>query len=274
MLSMAEVPVLLALDTATQVSGVAVASEKKLAAELTMQGRLTHSETLMPHVRQVLQMAGVRKEQLAGIAVSQGPGSFTGLRIGLAAAKAMAYALKLPLLGVPTTAALACQCPLPGLRLVALLDAQKGNAYVQSFCWEGSQARVEAGWSVDGLWLRPLHKVRVMPIKEAVAACGEAGEPVLLLGDVVPKKIAGRLELPENVRCAPPHMVMPRAACVARLGLAQLAAGRTANVMDFEPIYVRRSEAEVLWEKRHPEQIGFEEPLCVLKSADGEDSHE
>ena len=80
---------ILAIDTATQVSSVAVASVDKLAAELTMQAKLTHSETLMPHIKEVLRMANVRKEQLEGIAVSIGPGSFTGLRIGLAAAKAM-----------------------------------------------------------------------------------------------------------------------------------------------------------------------------------------
>ena len=90
---------ILAIDTATQVSSVAVASADKLAAELTMQAKLTHSETLMPHIKEVLRMANVRKEQLEGIAVSIGPGSFTGLRIGLAAAKAMAYALDLPIVG-------------------------------------------------------------------------------------------------------------------------------------------------------------------------------
>ena len=274
MSSMAEASGLLALDTATQVSSVAVISGKKLAAELTVQGRLTHSETLVPHIRQVLQMAELKKEQLTGIAVSQGPGSFTGLRIGLAAAKAMAYALGLPLVGVPTPAVLACQCPVPGLRLVTLLDAQKGNAYVQSFRWARTQEQGEEGWSVEGLHLHPLHEVQVAPLKETVKACGAVGEPVLLLGDVVQKKIAGRLELPDNVNCAPRHLVMPRAACVAQLGLSLLAAGRTANVMDFEPLYVRRSEAEVLWEKRHPEQIGIEEPDCVLKSGGREGGHE
>ena len=97
---------ILAIDTATQVSSVAVASVDKLAAELTMQAKLTHSETLMPHIKEVLRMANVRKENLEGIAVSIGPGSFTGLRIGLAAAKAMAYALNLHIVGVSTLKAL------------------------------------------------------------------------------------------------------------------------------------------------------------------------
>mgnify|MGYP001061298842 CR=1 FL=1 len=118
---------ILAIDTATQVSSVAVASVDKLAAELTMQAKLTHSETLMPHIKEVLRMANVRKENLEGIAVSIGPGSFTGLRIGLAAAKAMAYALNLPIVGVSTLKALAFHYPVPGIRIVSLLDAQKGK---------------------------------------------------------------------------------------------------------------------------------------------------
>ena len=82
---------ILAIDTATMVSSVAVADEKRLLAELTVQTRLTHSETLLPHIEKVLQLAGVEKAELTGVAVSLGPGSFTGLRIGLAAAKAISY---------------------------------------------------------------------------------------------------------------------------------------------------------------------------------------
>lgn len=98
---------ILAIDTATMVSSVAVADEKKLLGELTVQTRLTHSETLLPHIQQVLKMVGVGKNQLKAVAVSLGPGSFTGLRIGLGAAKAIAYGLNIPIIGVPTTEALA-----------------------------------------------------------------------------------------------------------------------------------------------------------------------
>ena len=81
---------ILALDTATMVSSVAIASPDKLLAEVTLQTKLTHSEVLMPHVQQVLAMANIKKTELDAIAVSVGPGSFTGLRIGLAAAKSSA----------------------------------------------------------------------------------------------------------------------------------------------------------------------------------------
>lgn len=230
----------LAIDTSTQVSSVAVASKERLSAELTMQAKLTHSETLMPHIEQVLKMASVAKDKLEGIAVSIGPGSFTGLRIGLAAAKAMAYALDLPLVGVSTLKALAYHYPVCGVRLVCLLDAQKGNAYVETYRWEQGQIKV-----VDA--------VQVAKIADVVDWCARMEEPVVLLGDAVQKKIAGKMELPQNVTAAPAHLMMPRAACVAMLGGEELAVGRADNIMDLEPVYIRRSEAEVLWEKRHPE---------------------
>ena len=238
---------ILAIDTATQVSSVAVLKEGRLLAELTMQGKLTHSETLLPHIEQVLKMAAVAKEELTGIAVSNGPGSFTGLRIGLAAAKAMSYVLGIPLVGVSTLQALAYQLPAPGVRVMCLLDAQKGNAYVESYRWENNSLQV-----VDS--------VQVAKITDIVAACANMSEQVILLGDAVQKKVAGKLELPANVSVAPPHIVMPRAACVAMLGQAKLMAGETDNVMDLEPVYIRRSEAEVLWEKRHPEEAKATKP--------------
>ena len=238
---------ILAIDTATQVSSVAVLKEGRLLAELTMQGKLTHSETLLPHIEQVLKMAAVAKEELTGIAVSNGPGSFTGLRIGLAAAKAMSYVLGIPLVGVSTLQALAYQLPAPGVRVMCLLDAQKGNAYVESYRWENNSLQV-----VDS--------VQVAKITDIVAACANMNEQVILLGDAVQKKVAGKLELPANVSVAPPHIVMPRAACVAMLGQAKLLAGEKDNVMDLEPVYIRRSEAEVLWEKRHPEEAKATKP--------------
>ena len=167
---------LLAIDTATQVSSAAVMANDRLAAELTMQAKLTHSETLLPHIEQVLRMANVRKEELDGIAVSIGPGSFTG------------------------------PCSASVESLVALMDAQKGNAYVESYVWEQGELTVKS-------------KVEIRPLKEIIAACADIPEPVILMGDVVPRKVCGKIDLPANVKAAPSHLVMPRAACVARLGL-------------------------------------------------------
>lgn len=238
---------ILAIDTATQVSSVAVLEGSKVLAELTMQARLTHSETLLPHIEQALNMAGITKDKLTGIAVSIGPGSFTGLRIGLAAAKTMAYALSLPIIGVSTLKALAEHFYGAEALIVSMIDAQKGNAYVESYEWQNGELKI-------------VTPVKVAPIGEIIASCAKKTKNVILTGDVVQKKIAGKLELTANVLIAPPHLLMPRAACVAVLGQRELSLGKKDNVMAIEPVYIRRSEAEVLWEKRHPKEAENTKP--------------
>ena len=234
------------MDTSTQVSSVAVLARGQLAAEITMQARLTHSETLMPHVAQALAMAGVKKEALTGIAVSIGPGSFTGLRIGLAAAKAMSYALSVPLVGISSLEALALHYAVPGVSILALMDAQKKNAYVEE------------------------------PLAEAVAraeALASAGRTVVLLGDIVQKRVAGKVALPAGVLVPPPQLLLPRAAHVAWLGSQRLAAGEADNVMDLEPIYLRRSEAEVLFEQHHPERAALEVDEQAARALEARERH-
>jgi len=207
-----------------------------------MQAKLTHSETLLPHIEEVLGMANQKKEELEGIAVSLGPGSFTGLRIGLATAKAMAYALQLPIVGVPTLRALAWHFPVEGFQLLPMIDAQKGNVYVERYMWEHGK-------------LLKKTEVQVLPVEEVIRRTEELPGTVVLMGDVISKRIEGKQTLPMHVMLAPLHLRMPRAANVALCGLELLKEGKTGNVMDMEPVYIRRSEAEVLWEKRHGKAI-------------------
>ena len=231
---------ILSLDTSSQVSSVAVLSTERVAAEICMQGALTHSETLMPHIETALRMARVEKSELEGIAVSIGPGSFTGLRIGLASAKMMAYALHIPLIAVPTLEALVHHYICEGVRLVPMMDAQKGNVYAQEFSWRADG---------DALILQEERSLAIMPLTEVIAGLAETEQSVLLLGDAMQKKTT--LALPANVRLAPIHARMPRAACVGLAALTRLARGEMDDPVTVVPLYLRRSEAEVLWEKRH-----------------------
>ena len=229
---------ILAIDTASSVSSVAVASEGKLRAEVTVEAGRTHSETLLSHIEGALSFAGIERSALTGVAVGIGPGSFTGLRIGLATAKAIAYGLGIPLVGVSTLAALALAFPVPDVYTLVLMDAQKGNAYAGLYEWR------------DGS-LHEVRPVRVAPLAEAIAEAADRGKPVLLTGELAVKKRARLGNLPDNVTLAPAHLLTARASHVAWLGIARLAAGERDDPMTLEPFYIRRSEAEVLWEKRH-----------------------
>jgi tRNA threonylcarbamoyladenosine biosynthesis protein TsaB len=214
---------------------VALATSNTIIAELTVQTRKTHSEQLMPHIEQLLTMGEVDKSQLEAIAVSIGPGSFTGLRIGLATAKAMAYALSIPLIGVPTLEALAYGCPVPGAILAPTLDAQKGNIYLAIYEWKQGE-------------LQEVSPAKVIHHKDAFSELvAMTGNP-LVLGEAV---ALFKDEIAEySLAAAAPNVAMPRAANVALVGEKYLEQKKTIDVMTAEPLYIRRSEAEELWEKR------------------------
>ena len=209
---------ILAMDTATIVSSVAVATKERVLAELTAETRFTHSETLVVNIEEVLRLADVKREELSAVAVSLGPGSFTGLRIGLAAA-----------------------FPSPGAVVAPLIDAQKGNAYFSLYRY------TERGLACE-------KEVSVSSPQEIVETIAEVKKPVTIAGDFARKMVQRGVELPGNATLAPITHIMPRAALVAARAIVRLENGEGKSPMELEPIYVRRSEAEVLWEKRHKEE--------------------
>ena len=229
---------ILAIDTATMVSSVAVADAGKLLAELTVQTRLTHSETLLPHVQQVLEMANTKKQDLEAVAVSMGPGSFTGLRIGLATAEAMAYSWQCCLHGVDTLKALAYNIQLEGRVLSPVLDAQKGNFYQALYEWRNGE-------------LVELAPVEVVSAEKALERIALQGTPALLLGEC--SKLA-KNGLPDFISVAPEALRMPKGSSVALAALAEFDAENDKKIFGLEPYYIRRSEAEELWEKKHKQQ--------------------
>ena len=220
---------ILGIETSTRAASVAVVSEEKILSEVIQESRSPHSETLQVQIEEVLKNSGVG-QKIDAVAVSIGPGSFTGLRIGLAAAKVLAYAWKIKIIGVPTLQALACHFPTNSVTVLPMLDAQKNRAYVQQFKNFLPQTELE---------VKPIDDI----ITSAEKICGE----VFLCGDILHKI---KIPLPANVKIAPPTLRMPKASNVALCGKIFLEDGREDNLMNLEPLYVRRSEAEVLWEKR------------------------
>ncbi|SFL97425.1 tRNA (adenosine(37)-N6)-threonylcarbamoyltransferase complex dimerization subunit type 1 TsaB [Pelosinus propionicus] len=229
---------ILAIDTATLVSSVALATEDTLLAEITLQTKKTHSELLMPHIAKLLDMAQVAKTDLKGVAVSIGPGSFTGLRIGLSTAKTLAYALQIPLAGVPTLAAMAYGCPVPGVILAPMLDAQKGNVYQALFEWHQGE-------------LKEIQPAVVTEVTAALESLSQQERPVLVMGESAVMYCDKIKQIGKNLILAAPHVVIQRASSVAGLGYKLIKQGVRHDVMGLEPLYIRRSEAEVLWECRH-----------------------
>ena len=225
----------LALDTATGVCTVGLLQDGHVLAEYDISVGLTHSEGLMPQLDQMFARTGIKKENTDRIAVSIGPGSFTGLRIGLAAAEAMAYAWQCGICGVNTLEAMAYNIPVEGVVLAPVLDAQKGNFYTAFYEWTDGELRE----------VRPVEMADAETLLQQLQACGK---PVLLMGEC--EKLM-KQELPDGISVAPEQVRLPKASSVA-LAAEGMEPLTGEDVFKLRPYYIRKSEAEELWEKRHP----------------------
>lgn len=223
----------LAMDTATRVAAVGICDGPRVLAAYEINMGHTHAEGLVPQLEQLLQRTGLKPSDLELIAVSNGPGSFTGLRIGLATAEAMAYALHIPLVGVSTPEALAYNLPVEGVLLGAVIDAQKGNFYFSVYEWMAGELKE----------LRPVEIVAGARAGELLAAYNR---PALILGEG--EKLG---ELPAGIKLAPERVRLPLAASVAACGEAHYAGENKQDYFGMSPFYLRRSEAEELWEQKH-----------------------
>lgn len=228
----------LGIEAATPVASVAVASETKIIAERMINNKRTHSVNLLPMVKDVLVDAGVDKGELAAIAISRGPGSFTGLRIGMSTARTLAQVLNIPVVGVSTLAALAY--PLRGYAGIVcpLLNARREEVYAALYQNQAGEQRC----------LRSSFATGMDPLLELLLA---GGEPVTFLGDGV--EFYGdqiRARMGNRAQFAPQCLSYPRGAAVAELGQAMFRAGAGQDPLTLLPHYVRLSEAEIKWQER------------------------
>lgn len=221
---------ILGIETATMTGGIALLDENRLISEYTLNVRTTHNARLMPALDQMLKDSSVDKYEISGIAVSLGPGSFTGLRIGLATAKGLAMGLDIPLVGIPTLDALARNIPFSMYQVCPVLDAKKKEIYTSIFRYEDSE-------------LIRLTPYSVIPPDELIK---QIHEKTIFLGDAVDaykSLLFGKLG--DMAIFAPDSCRLPRAAIVAEMGLAKLKAGKYLDIASAEPIYIRPSDAEI-----------------------------
>jgi len=225
----------LAVDSATGVAGVAVAEDDRLIAEFFLNINKAHSQRLMPMVAQTLQEAVLELGDLDGLAVTIGPGSFTGLRIGLATVKGLSLTTGLPLVGVPTLDVLARNGMGWSGLVCPVLNARRQEVYTCLYRAAGGKIERLSGY------------LAVSPqLLGDILAPGD--EPVLLLGDgveVCSKILVDRLG--SKLCVAHAATLLPRAAQAAFIGLERLANGESDSLHSLSPLYVRQSEAELKW---------------------------
>ena len=219
----------LALETSTLAGGVALCEDGRVVGLSLLNVALTHSERLMSMVDRLLEDCRCTLAQVQGLAVSIGPGSFTGLRVGVATVKGLALALGLPVAAVPTLDALAANLPFADAPVCTLLDARKGEVYVCLYQWTGQAMERRS----DYLALPP------QDVAEWLRA------PVIVLGDGVPACRPYLERLGDGVRVAPAAQSVPSAAMIGQIGHVMLATGKGISGDALEPFYLRPSEAEL-----------------------------
>ena len=252
----------LGIETSSLVSSLALLEGDTLLGELTMQAGLTHSEQLVPHIELLLDQAQVDTSDLTGIVVAIGPGSFTGLRIGMGTAKAMAYALQIPLYGAMTMDGMAHNVPYTDRLISVLIDAQKKNVYEARYRWKGNQ-------------LVRIQDPMVKAAADLVQELEDQGQATLFLGDGikrVQKLVADRTSSVEGVplfTIAPPTVAIPRAGAMLLAARDLNGDLRPSDPMTMIPYYIRRSEAEVMWEDKHkddPEALAQNPQVTVVET--------
>ena len=220
----------LGIDSSGLVASVAVVEDDILLAEYTVNYKKTHSQTLLPMLKEIGDMINLDLNSLDAIAIAAGPGSFTGLRIGSATAKGLGLALDKPIIPVPTVDGLAYDLWGTDKIVCPIMDARRNQVYtgIYEFC--------------DGK-LQILENQMAVSVTEIAEKLNALGREVIFLGvPVYRKTLAEVMKLPSSL--APAHMNRQRASAVAVLGAQYYVQGRAESAMEHKPDYLRLSQAE------------------------------
>jgi tRNA threonylcarbamoyladenosine biosynthesis protein TsaB len=220
---------ILAIETSTMLGGAAIMDGESLIAEARMNVKVTHSERIMPEIAGILQMSGLNINDIDVFAIAIGPGSFTGLRVGLSTVKGLVYATGKKLVSVPTLEAFAWNLPFSQFQVCPLLDARKKEVYAGLFKWS------------DNGFVKVMNE---QPVKIESLLSG-INEPTVFLGEgAILYKEAIINALGERAIFAQPQFMVPSPSNVAHLGMKKALAGEFADPVALAPMYLRKSEAE------------------------------
>jgi len=228
------------IETSSTVGSVALLEESCSGGtsvdERFFEKGLRHGKELVPTIDAVVRAHGLRPEDVDLFAVSQGPGSYTGIRVGITCAKTMAYALGRRVVGVPSLDVLAENAPADARRVCPAIDAKRKRVY---FC---CYRRENGELARDGDY-------RALPLADALAAITPG---TFVVGDAI--RLFGREFAARGAILAEDDLWLPKASAVARLGLRKLRASGPDDPFTLVPIYLHRPEAEEVWERKKKQE--------------------
>ncbi|MCX8131350.1 MAG: tRNA (adenosine(37)-N6)-threonylcarbamoyltransferase complex dimerization subunit type 1 TsaB [Clostridia bacterium] len=229
---------ILAVDTSSSVAAVAVMDNEKLLGEYSINHKKTHSQKLMPMIKELMSSLELLPENIDIYAASSGPGSFTGLRIGVTAVKAVAYAVQKPVISVPTLDAIAYNIPVCESLVCPIMDARNSQVYTALYRrGDGGHERISDYVGVH--------------ISELIEMVRDKHRKVIFAGDAV--EIHGehlKSELKDFCEMAPANLLLQKASSVAYVALLKARRGEMESCFEMVPYYLRKSQAERELEKR------------------------
>jgi tRNA threonylcarbamoyladenosine biosynthesis protein TsaB len=232
---------ILGIETATPQVGCAIGGhEGVLSSAHQCRGR-RHAETLTPMVEFVVAQAGIELDDLGAIAVDVGPGLFTGLRVGISTAKALAYALSIPMIGVSSLDLLAFPMRYSSRLIVAMVDARRGEVFHARY------RQVPGG-------IQRVSEPEVLPPTELASELLATGEDLLLVGDGA-RRYAEVFD-DVAVEFAEPGQAYPNAGALVQLAHARALREEFVPHWELQPAYLRMPDAEINWSTRHDPVAG------------------
>ena len=232
---------ILALEASDKAVSAAVSENGRILASGYQDTGLTHSRTLMPIVEHILKNTDLKLSDMDAIAVAVGPGSFTGIRIGVSAAKGLAFSVDKPAVGVSTLAAMARNAAFADGLIVCAMDARRSQVY-------------NANFSAENGVLTRLTPDRAVSLDELAEEIRNDPRPITLVGDGAHLAYARFTEQGIPCRMAPPHLIMQNAMSVALEAEALAAQGKLVSAQELEAFYLRPPQADPLKKKPAPIQ--------------------
>lgn len=224
---------ILALETSAKAVSAALSEDGRILASGYQDTGLTHSRTLMPIVEHLFRNTGLTMADCDAVAVAAGPGSFTGIRIGVTAAKGLAFAAEKPAVGISTLAAMARNVAFADGLVLCAMDARRSQIYNAVFLAENGH-------------LTRLTPDRAIALEELAQELREDSRPKMVVGDGARLCYDYLSGAGLSCRLAPPHLIMQNAASVALEAEDLAAAGGLVSAQDLQPVYLRPAQAQRL----------------------------
>ena len=228
--------IILGIDTATPQVGCAIGGHEGVLASFQAAKGMRHAETLVPAIQFLTERTGIELSEIGAVAVDVGPGLFTGLRVGVATAKAMASTLRVPMVGVQSLDLLAFPVRWSDRRIASVVDARRGEVFFAFY------RQVPGG-------VQRLSEPRVGTPELLCSEIQATGEEVLLVGDGA-RRYASELGELSRVEFADDGLAHPSPRSLVQLAHAQALREEFVQPWDLKPVYLRKADAEINWTTR------------------------